>query len=168
MATLLGLLAAAPAGTSTRPDVPRMPSVAVGVVIFMSPVFATAAATKATVPLGMSNAPAFCLPRSSYTNVSIVICALAFRLNVVPSLKVMPSDELAAVCTTSLRKMSSLTFSGIAALLRVTVAVPVMIATLPIGSSGGCASAAGAAGSGAGAAGVFVAGGGGSFGAGGG
>jgi len=56
-------------------------------------------------------------------------------LNVVPSLKVMPSDELAAVCTTSFRKMSSLSLSGIAALLRVTVAVPVTIATLPIGSS---------------------------------
>ena len=39
--------------------------VAVGVVIFMSPVFATAAATKATVPLAMSNTPAFCLPPSS-------------------------------------------------------------------------------------------------------
>src|SRR3954462_994267 len=96
----------------------------------------------------------------------MVISALALRLNVVPSLKVMPSEELAAVRTTSFRKMSSLSLSGILALLRVTVAVPVMIATLPIGSSGGCASAAGAAGSGAGAAGGWVTGGGGGWGGG--
>ena len=37
---------------------------AVGVVIFMSPVFATEAATKAAVPLATSNTPAFCLPPS--------------------------------------------------------------------------------------------------------
>ena len=87
----------------------------------------------------------------------MVICALALRLKVVPSPKVRPSDEFAAVCTTSLRKMSSLTLSGMALLLRVTVAVPVTVATLPIGSSGARASAArDAAGSGAaaGAAGV--------------
>ncbi len=42
-----------------------VPDPAVGVVIFMSPVFATAAATKATVPLPMSKIPAFCLPPSS-------------------------------------------------------------------------------------------------------
>ena len=41
--------------TSTSPVVPRMPSVAAGVVIFMSPVLATAEATKATVPLVTSN-----------------------------------------------------------------------------------------------------------------
>ena len=57
-----------------------MPSVAVGVVIFMSPVLATAAATKATVPLPTSNTPAFCLPPSPYTKVSMVISALALAL----------------------------------------------------------------------------------------
>src|SRR5258706_13098382 len=57
-----------------------MPSVAVGVDIFISPVLATAAATKATVPLAMSNDPAFCLPPSSYTKLSTVIFALAVRL----------------------------------------------------------------------------------------
>src|SRR5207244_10874809 len=87
----------------------------------------------------------------------MVICALALRLKVVPSLKVRPSDELCAVCTTSLRKISSFGLSGIAVLLRVTVAVPTTAATLPIGSSG-TASAAGAAGSGVGAAGLGVAG----------
>ena len=65
MLTLLALAAVAPSGTSTTPVVPRMPSEAVGVVIFMSPVLATAAATKATVPLPMSKIPAFCLPPSS-------------------------------------------------------------------------------------------------------
>lgn len=64
-ATLFGLLAAAPSGTSTRPVVPRMPSVAVGVVIFMSPVLATAAATKAAVPLATSKIAALLLPPSS-------------------------------------------------------------------------------------------------------
>ena len=58
-------VAAAFSGTSTTPVVPRMPSVAVGVAIFMSPVFATAAATKATVPLPMSKIAEFCLPPSS-------------------------------------------------------------------------------------------------------
>jgi hypothetical protein len=42
--------AAALSGTSTTPVVPRMPSVEVGVVIVMSPVFATRLATKAIVP----------------------------------------------------------------------------------------------------------------------
>ena len=95
--------AAPPEGTSTRPDVPRMPSVAVGVVICMLPVLATCAATKATVPLAMSNMPALFLPPSSYTKLSMVISELAFRLKVVPSLKVTPSAEFAEVCTTSLR-----------------------------------------------------------------
>src|SRR4051794_10857970 len=54
--------------------------------------------------------------------------------------------------------MSSLILSAIAVLLRITLAVPVSAATLPIGSSGACASVAGAdvggAGVAAGAAGV--------------
>ena len=45
--------------------------------------------------------------------------------------------------------MSSLTLSGVVLLLRITLALPVTVATLPIGSSGACASAAGAAASGA-------------------
>jgi hypothetical protein len=57
--------AVAASGTSTTPVVPRMPSVAVGVVICMAPVFATAAATKATVPLPTSKIAEFCLPPSS-------------------------------------------------------------------------------------------------------
>src|SRR6184192_1396199 len=61
MLTLLALVAAAPCGTSTRPVVPRMPSEAVGVVIDMLPVLATAAATNATVPLAMSNTAALFL-----------------------------------------------------------------------------------------------------------
>src|SRR5437016_5556220 len=47
MLTLFALVAAAPCGTSTRPVVPRMPSEAVGVVIDMLPVLATAAAAGA-------------------------------------------------------------------------------------------------------------------------
>src|SRR5712672_2975778 len=65
IATLFRLVADAPSGTSIRPEVPRMPIVAVGVEIFMSPVLATAAATNATVPLATSNSAAFCLPPSS-------------------------------------------------------------------------------------------------------
>src|SRR5580693_693934 len=64
-----------------------------------------------------------------------MICALAVRLKVVASLKVTPSVEFAAVCSTSLRKMSSFSLSAVACLLRVTVALPVRVATLPIGSS---------------------------------
>ncbi|HEY4114553.1 MAG TPA: hypothetical protein VGM17_10890, partial [Rhizomicrobium sp.] len=72
------------------------------------------------------------------------------RLNVVASLKVTPSVEFAEVCTTSFRKMSSCTLSGVGVLLRVTVALPVRVATFPIGSSSaGCASAGAAAGAGA-------------------
>src|SRR3954451_4370120 len=51
--------------------------------------------------------------------------------------------------------MSSLTLSGVVLSLRITLALPVTVATLPIGSSGASAAAAsGVAGSGAGAAGV--------------
>jgi hypothetical protein len=78
-----------------------MPSVAVGVEIRMSPVFATDAATKATVPLATSNSAPFCLPPSSYTNLSTVIREFAVRLNVVPSLKVTPSVESADVRSVS-------------------------------------------------------------------
>jgi len=120
---LFAVAADAPSGTSTRPVVPRMPSVAVGVDIFMSPVLATAAATKATVPLAMSNDAAFCLPPSSYTKLSTVIFALAVRLKVVASLKVTPKVELTDVCSTSSRKMSSCNLSGVEALFRVTVAL---------------------------------------------
>src|SRR5258707_5253974 len=71
----------------------------------------------------------------------MVIRELAVRLNVVAALKVTPSDEFVEVCSTSLRKISSLGFSGVASLLRVTVALPVNAATLPIGSSfAACAS----------------------------
>src|ERR1019366_3915491 len=63
--------------------------------------------------------------------------ALAVRLKVVASLKVMPRVEFVDVCRMSLRKMSSCSFSGVEALLRMTVAVPVSVATLPIGSSAG-------------------------------
>src|ERR1700678_2638370 len=76
-----------------------------------------------------------------------MICALAVRLKVVASLKVTPSVEFAAVCSTSLRKISSFGLIGLDCLLRVTVALPVRVATLPIGSSlPGCAAAAGDAG----------------------
>src|ERR1044072_1355140 len=51
--------------------------------------------------------------------------------------------------------MSSLTLSGVVLSLRITLALPVTVATLPIGSSGGSAVvAAGVDGSGAGGAGV--------------
>ena len=82
----------------------------------------------------------------------MVMLALAVRLKVVASLKVTPSVEFAEVCNTSLRKISSCTFSGVGVLLRVTVAVPVKVATFPIGSSSeGCAAAGAAAGGVAGA-----------------
>ena len=67
-----------------------------------------------------------------------VIFALADRLNVVASLKVMPSFDLADVSTMSLAKISSRNNSGVVALLRVTVALPVSVATLPIGSPAAC------------------------------
>jgi hypothetical protein len=67
---------------------------------------------------------------------------MAVRLNVVESLKVTPRVEFAEVCNTSFRKMSSFSFSGVDALLRVTAALPVRVATFPIGSSAaGCAAA---------------------------
>src|SRR5215472_14038733 len=71
----------------------------------------------------------------------MVILAFADRWNVVSSLKVMPSEAPADVCTESLRKMSSLSFSAIESLLRMTVAVPVSVATFPIGSSAGAGEA---------------------------
>jgi hypothetical protein len=64
-------------------------------------------------------------------------------LKVVASVKVTPSVELADVCNTSPWKMSSLRLSGVAAFLRVTVALPVRVATLPIGSIAGAWSCAG-------------------------
>src|SRR5665213_2986628 len=82
----------------------------------------------------------------------MVMLAFAVRLNVVASLKVTPSVEFAEVCSTSLRKMSSCSLSGVATLLRVTVALPVRVATLPIGSSvaaAGCAGEGAVAGAGA-------------------
>ena len=74
------------------------------------------------------------------------------RLKVVASLKVTPRLEFADVCSTSLRKMSSWSLSGSESLLRMTVAVPVSVATLPIGSSAGAcvAEAGGGAGEGKG------------------
>src|SRR5882724_5062250 len=67
----------------------------------------------------------------------------------------MPSLEFADVCTVSLKKMSSLSFSGVVTLLRITLALPLSVATLPIGSSAGACVGAAVAGSGAaGAAGV--------------
>src|SRR5665213_2336097 len=83
----------------------------------------------------------------------MVMLAFAVRLNVVASLKVTPSVEFAEVCSTSLRKMSSCSLSGVATLLRVTVALPVRVATLPIGSSvaaAGCAGEGAVTGAGAG------------------
>src|SRR5215831_2311042 len=71
----------------------------------------------------------------------MVILAFADRWNVVSSLKVMPREAPAEVCTVSLRKISSLSFSAIESLLRMTVAVPVSVATLPIGSSAGAGDA---------------------------
>src|SRR5579871_1168886 len=64
----------------------------------------------------------------------MVIFESADSLKVVASLKVMPSEEFDEVCTWSLRKMSSRTCSGSEFLLRMTVAIPVSVATLPIGS----------------------------------
>src|SRR5882724_4697952 len=75
---------------------------------------------------------------------STVIRAFAVRLKVVASLKVTPRLEFADVCKASLRKMSSWRLRGSESLLRMTVAVPVSVATLPIGSSAGaCAAGAG-------------------------
>ena len=51
-------------GTSTRPVVPRMPSDEVGVSIFMLPVWATSAATKAAVPRTTLNMAALSVPPS--------------------------------------------------------------------------------------------------------
>src|SRR5215475_450970 len=73
----------------------------------------------------------------------MVILAFAERRKVVASLKVMLSEAPADVCTVSFRKMSSFSFSAIESLLRMTVAVPVMVATLPIGSPAGAAAGAG-------------------------
>src|ERR1700741_3766574 len=95
----------------------------------------------------------------------MVIFASADSLKVVASLKVMLSEELDDVCTWSLRKMSSRTCSGSEFLLRTTVAIPVTVATLPIGSleagadeslaaGAGFVAGAGAGGFAAGAAGV--------------
>ena len=64
MATWPGVAAVAPAGISTRPLVPRMPMVAVGVPIFMSPVLATLLATNATVPRAMLNSAELPAPPS--------------------------------------------------------------------------------------------------------
>ena len=85
----------------------------------------------------------------------MVIMALAVRLKVVASLKVMPSADFAPVSTTSPAKISSRSSSGVVALLRVTLALPDRLATLPTGSAAaGCASAGVAGGAAAGAAGV--------------
>jgi hypothetical protein len=69
---------------------------------------------------------------------------------------VMPSEELAEVCTVSLRKMSSRSLSAIESLLRMTVATPVRVTTFPIGSSAEAGAAAGLCGA-AGCAGWFCA-----------
>lgn len=74
-----------------------------------------------------------------------MIFALAARLKVVESLKVTPSVELACVCRMSPWKMSSCSLSGVELLLRVTVALPVRVATLPIGSSAAAGAGEGAA-----------------------
>src|ERR1700687_471508 len=128
-----------------------MPIVAVGGEIFMSPVLATAAATKATVPLAISNSAAFCLPPSSYTQLSNVIFALVGGLHVMASPRATPSAEFADVCNTSFRNMSSCSLSGIEFLLRTTVALPISVATFPIGSSAAaCAGEGAVVGAGAG------------------
>src|SRR6185436_20887575 len=54
--------------------------------------------------------------------------------------------------------MSSLTLSGVVLSSRITLALPVTVATLPIGSSGACASVAGAVASGVAGSGAAVAG----------
>src|SRR5690242_13208526 len=69
----------------------------------------------------------------------------------------MPSADDDDVCTVSLRKMSSLSLSEIEFLLRITVAIPLTAATLPIGSSEAAGAGVGsgvADGSGVGAAGA--------------
>ena len=91
-----------PSGTSTTPDVPRMPSVAVGVVIFMSPVLATSAATKATVPLATSNT-AELLAAVLIDQVVDRDVRVGGELEGGASLKVTPRAEFAEVCSTSLR-----------------------------------------------------------------
>ena len=67
------------------------------------------------------------------------------RLKVVASLKVTPSVEFADVCNTSFGKMSSLGLSAIESLLRMAVALPVSVATFPIGSSAAAGAGEGAA-----------------------
>ena len=55
----------------------------------------------------------------------MVICVFALRLNVVASLKVMPSAEFAPVCTTSIQiKDVVVDADGVASLLRTTLDIP--------------------------------------------
>src|SRR5438105_163815 len=88
--------------------------------------------------------------------------ALARRLNVVSSSKMTPSAELAEVLSVSPLKISSLTLSAELAPLRVVVALPCTVTTVPIeagavvSGAAGVAGAAGEAAGGAGAAGAGV------------
>ena len=87
---------------STTPVVPRMPIVATGVAIFMSPSWATLPATKAKVPSTSVNRALFDAPPASNEYSLSAIRVLATRLSAVPSGKPMPTEELAPVWTTSL------------------------------------------------------------------
>src|SRR5258708_22049252 len=78
--------------------------------------------------------------------------ALARRLNVVSSSKMTPSVELAEVFRMSSLKISSLTLSAELAPLRVAVALPCTVTTVPM-EAGGVAADGGVAGAG----GVFCA-----------
>ena len=64
-----------------RGVVPRIPIVATGVSIFMSPVFAILPATKVNVPLVRLTKLEFEFPFGSYTNLVKAMRALRNRLN---------------------------------------------------------------------------------------
>src|SRR6266498_5346458 len=66
---------------STRGVVPRIPMVATGVSIFISPVFAILPATKVNVPLVRLNKVELDFPFGSYTNSVKAIRAVLDRLN---------------------------------------------------------------------------------------
>ena len=70
-------------------------------------------------------------------NSSTVMLALADRLNVVSSSKVMPSDAVAPVRSRSPLKIGSCTFNRRDTALRVAVTLPCTLATLPTSSASG-------------------------------
>src|SRR5262249_1346028 len=88
---------------STWGVVPRIPIVATGVSIFMSPVFAIFPATKVKVPLVRLNRVELDFPFGSYTNSFNTMRAELERVKAVPSVKETPSFPSGPVETTSPR-----------------------------------------------------------------